>query len=75
MIRMRSVASRRRDPIQCSAMFAVDPSVAQPWVLPREAQDKLPQCVRLRRSARTAVWVGPFLGYEACVPAQDRIVG
>ena len=52
--------------------FAVDPSISPSQVLPREAQDQLPQCFRRRWSARTAVWTGPLPGHEACVPAQDR---
>jgi hypothetical protein len=53
--------------------FAVDPSVAPPGVLPREAQDQLPQCFRLRWSARTAVWIGPFRATRrACQRRTDR---
>ncbi|MGV9849386.1 hypothetical protein ACWDWU_11435 [Streptomyces sp. NPDC003442] len=52
--------------------FAVDPSLSPPRVLPREAQEQLPQCFRLRWSARTAMWIDPLPGHEARVPGQDR---
>ncbi|MBB4787067.1 hypothetical protein [Streptomyces rapamycinicus] len=52
--------------------FAADPLISPPGVLPREAQDQLPQCFRRRWSARTAVCIGPLPGHETCVPAQDR---
>jgi hypothetical protein len=49
----------------------VDPAVAPPRVVLRQPDDESSSSLGDGRPARTAVWVGPALGDEVTVPAQQ----